>query len=149
MGQITLRIGEKFGWCPSICRKTKFSERRNRLHHFRTQSFKTIERQRTAKLVRQSAEDGPVLASVARREYGLVATLHPAFQVHISPGLLGLGAPRRDSSTGWAPFFPWFPENHFKPPFKDGITNISGPRPKKRLCFGAAITFETGEHTFG
>src|SRR3546814_13804264 len=26
MGQITLRIGEKFGWCPSICRKTKFSE---------------------------------------------------------------------------------------------------------------------------
>src|SRR3546814_13720894 len=75
MGQITLRIGEKFGWCPSICRKTKFSERRNRLHHFRTQSFKTIERQRTAKLVRQSAEDGPVLASVARREYGLVATL--------------------------------------------------------------------------
>src|SRR3546814_3096881 len=24
MGQITLRIGEKFGWCPSICRKTKF-----------------------------------------------------------------------------------------------------------------------------
>src|SRR3546814_13605506 len=53
MGQITLRIGEKFGWCPSICRKTKFSERRNRLHHFRTQSFKTIERQRTAKLVRQ------------------------------------------------------------------------------------------------
>src|SRR3546814_6505697 len=71
MGHITLRIGEKFGWCPSICRKTKFSERRNRLHHFRTQSFKTIERQRTAKLVRQSAEDGPVLESVARREYGL------------------------------------------------------------------------------
>src|SRR3546814_17189120 len=84
MGQITLRIGEKFGWCPSICRKTTFSERRNRLHHFRTQSFKTIERQRTAKLVRQSAEDGQVLARLARREYGLVATLQPAFQVHIS-----------------------------------------------------------------
>src|SRR3546814_4131529 len=37
MGQITLRIGEKFGWCPSICRKTKFSERRHRLHHFRSE----------------------------------------------------------------------------------------------------------------
>src|SRR3546814_6333600 len=98
MGQITLRIGEKFGWCPSICRKTKFSERRNRLHHFRAQSFKTIERQRAAKLVRQSAEDGPVLASVARREYGLVATLHPAFQVHISPGLFGVGGTRQDRS---------------------------------------------------
>src|SRR3546814_10161440 len=79
MGQITLRIGEKFGWCQSICSKTKLSERRNRLHHFRTQSYTTIERQRTATIDRQNAEDGTVLATAARREYGLVPTLHPAF----------------------------------------------------------------------
>src|SRR3546814_10972431 len=99
MGQITLRIGEKFGWCPSICRKTKFSERRNRLHHFRTQSFKTIERQRTAKLVRQSAEDGPVLASVARRESALVSTRQPAFQLHIRLALFVLAATWRSSTN--------------------------------------------------
>src|SRR3546814_19591002 len=96
----------QLGWCPSICRKTKFSERRNRLHHFRAQSFKTIERQRAAKLVRQNAEDGPVLASVARREYGLVATLPPAFQVHLSPGLFGVGGTRPDSHRHMRPFIP-------------------------------------------
>src|SRR3546814_18226166 len=71
MGQITLRIGEKFGWCPSICRKPKFSESRNRLHHFRNQSSHTIARQLTAKLFRQSTGAGPYPPSAARPESGL------------------------------------------------------------------------------
>src|SRR3546814_8553687 len=73
-----------------------------------------LERQRTAKLVRQSAEDGPVLASVARREYGLVATLHPAFQVHISPGLFGVGGTRQDYISRMRAFITMMSDEHFE-----------------------------------
>src|SRR3546814_6057637 len=83
-----------------------------------------LERQRTAKLVRQSAEDGPVLASVARREYGLVAPLHPAFQVHISPGLFGVGGTRQDYISRMRAFITMMSDEHFEALIKIGRAHV-------------------------
>ena len=64
--------------------------------HRRAELVEAVERQRLADQVGQRAEDGPVLARVARREGGALAALHPALDVDVGAVLLGIGRARQD-----------------------------------------------------